>query len=266
MSISIPNYQHSVNCFFYEKLEEVDFFLNELVNEYVLYKSTSIPRDIKHLNKSRFLFSALLNALFSQWEIVKLSIQLENYSNAKNVDSGLQSEYDLETKIEIFNTFFNSENKTNFEWFNFFKNSRNASTHDGTIALNGGSGDEFRFSSDIFRYKFNKKTKAFVLVNSNSPSSCAITAVISMCVILIPLFEKKLSKINLTNNNLIAYLKENIEVSKLMPPEIKVMAVLAINKKLVGNLDSVKAQTIITQFILKYEKIIHLKFANLALS
>ena len=260
MSISISTYQLNIECFFYEKLCEIDYFLEMLVNEYEVYRSTPAPRDIKHLDKSNFLFSAILNALFSQWEILKLLIQLENYANGRNVKSGINKEDELEKNSTLFNEFFNTEINDSFGWFIFFKNARNASTHDGTIILNGGSDCEFRFSNNIYRYKLDNKSKKFILAKADCPSGCAITAIITMCLVLTALFERKLKEINLADLSLNQQIKENIEVSKLMPFELKQIVLTLINDSLF-EVNNKKLGMNIEKFSIKYKEVIDSKFS-----
>ncbi len=262
MSISISTYQHNIEHFFNEKLSEIDFFLDALTNNYVLYKSTPIPRDIKHLYISNFLFSAILNALFSQWEIVKLTIQLENHINAKEINAGLVGDHKLESKLFHFNDYFKPTITDSFEWFKFLKNARNASSHDGTITLNGGSGDEFRFSSDICRYKFDKDSKTFILMSADCPSGCAVTAIITMCLILIPLFEKKLKTLNSPDLSMSEIIKENIKLSKFMPPEMMKLVLASIDDKLLNCLDNIETTINVEKFSSKYKKTLDSKFVS----
>jgi hypothetical protein len=192
--MTLDHYFENVYFQFYSKIEEVEFYLQKSIDNHREYAESPLPRNIAHFNIAQFYFSAFINALISTWEISKLTIKLEN-SILKNEDrNGLVGEKELASDCSKFMGYFKGSKKSDHELFKFLKSSRNACAHDGTMSLNGGTGDTFSFMGDLHRYEYNEKKKCFESATSVSPQQDAISSMLLMATRLIPLFEEKLKK------------------------------------------------------------------------
>jgi len=76
--MELKNYAEMVYFQFYRKVEELDYFISEAVDNALKYKNAPAPKDNFHFDKMQFTFSASINALVSIWEIAKLSKSLAN--------------------------------------------------------------------------------------------------------------------------------------------------------------------------------------------
>ena len=192
-------YYHSVYNQFYNKINEVDYFLNLAVDNYKIYKASPKPRDIKQFHKIQYIFSAFLSASESCWEIVKVTQDLTEMKDSSKKYK--VSETQLENE-QFFNKYFNTNDINLYNLYQFLKKARNACCHDGTISFNGGEDDKLNFMTDIIRYE--KKNGSYNFVSYSSPDEDVITIMINIALYLIPLFETKLiSPPDLTENELL---------------------------------------------------------------
>ncbi|MGL4316460.1 MAG: hypothetical protein ACRCTL_07575 [Pseudomonas sp.] len=198
--MNLENYFENVFFQFYNKVDEVGFYLEKSIENHKAYAATPIPRDIEQFNTAQFYFSAFINALISTWEISKLTIQIENALQNKEHRTGLASEIALAEDHSKFMGYFKSSKESDHELFKFLKSARNACAHDGTMSLNGGVGDKFNFLGSLQRYEYNsqKEKKCFEHVSLAPPQQDAISCMLLMAIRLIPLFEEKLKRPKLT--------------------------------------------------------------------
>ena len=193
------SYFSSVYNQFYNKIYEVDYFLNLLVDNYKIYRTSISPRDIKQFHIIQYIFSAFLSATETCWEIAKVTQDL-----AEMKDSS-QNHKVSETKLEneeYFKNYFATNDTNLYNLFQFLKKARNASCHDGTISFNGGENDKLYFYTDIIRYE--KRNGSYIFVSYPSPKEDVITIMFNMALKLIPLFEAKLiAPPKLTDNELL---------------------------------------------------------------
>jgi len=195
IELNITTYFENVFHQFYAKADEVDFFIMKAYTNYDEYKNTPIPKSGKHLLAMQCYFSAFLTALETCWEISKVSIDLSLIVSNDEKDSIYSqnkkpSEGKLENDKEYFKQYFETDD-THYYWFSFLKEARNASAHDGSLSLNGGNTEKFLFLTDIYRFR-NLNGKKYEFVTAKSPSEDALTAMLMMAIYLIPLFESKL--------------------------------------------------------------------------
>lgn len=191
--MNIIDYAESVYFQFYRKIDEMDFFISEAVDNWSKYASAPLPKDNTYFNKMQFVFSAFLSALVSSWEISKLSIQLRNSISGVNIRDDLKSENNLESDLDLFLEYFDIEHDQAFELFKFMKSARNACAHDGSLSLNGGNDRHFLFQTDLHRFKLNNN-KVFIYEFHNSPKNNAMNVMLDLALHLVPLFESKLSR------------------------------------------------------------------------
>jgi hypothetical protein len=184
--MNFDDYFENVYFQFYNKLDEVEFYLQCSIDNHTKFAQTAIPRDIQYLNTAQFYFSAFINALISTWEIAKLSITIEN-PNSSSIRETV-----LTNNIAEFLKYFTGATVQDHKLFQFLKLSRNACSHDGTMALVGGIGDSFIFSEIIERFDFEGSNKAFTHAQIEPPQKDAIKTMLLMVTKLVPLFEAKL--------------------------------------------------------------------------
>lgn len=231
--MTIEEYQNEIYYHFFNKVQEVDFFLNLCINNYIEYSEQNLPKNIKFLYNFQYLFSAFLNSLSSVWEISRLSCELANEK--------IISETQLEKSFNIFSEFFELKDEETYNLFIFMKHARNASAHDGTITLNSGMGDKFYFGNSLKRYK--KYKDSFSFINIKSPSEDAITILIKMAYFLVPIFKNKLMNKNYK-------VVKKYEVPELdIPESIKIM----MKKSFLEDYDNIEK---------KLEKTRNLKYEN----
>lgn len=194
--MNFENYFENVFFQFYNKVDEVDFYLEKSIENHKTYAETPTPRNIEQFNTAQFYFSAFINALISTWEISKLTIQIENSLLNNEHRSGLASEIELADDCSKFMEYFKASKESDHELFKFLKTARNACAHDGTMSLNGGVGDTFNFLGNLQRYEYNnkKEKKCFEHVSLAPPQQDAISCMLLMAIRLIPLFEGKLKR------------------------------------------------------------------------
>jgi|GEM_PF-3687184 len=191
--MNLKNYAEMVYFQFYRKVEELDFFVNEAVDNALSYKDAPIPKDNFYFDKMQFNFSAYINSLVSTWEIAKLSKSLANELSGVPERDGLPFESELESNQQIFVEYFDCDPSVHY-WFRFMKDARNANAHDGSLALNGGNSEEFLFQTDLHRFKWDRKSKRFAYVASESPKGNAVIAILKAALALVPVFENKLER------------------------------------------------------------------------
>jgi hypothetical protein len=215
----VEYYLYNIINHFYLKIEELDFFIEKIYNLDLDYRSQRLTKDIKYLHELRYYFSAFLNSLYSLWEITQLSIHLDNYLQ------GLEIKKIFKNKdLNAFEYFFGA-GKVDFDYFTAFENARNSATHDGTITLDSGIGDEFRFSrKKIVRFIPNlrdknlypKKTEEIFPVDYS-----AIRYIFEMAISLVPLFYSKLVRKQFTNDEHKEFFKKSISDNDILPQEIR---------------------------------------------
>ena len=196
--MDIKTYFTDVYYQFYNKVDEVDYFISLAIDNSEAYQQAPLPKDHKFFKIAQYTFSAFLSALESCWEIVKVTHDL--YCSLHNSASSSITEKYLEDGNK-FNQFFDITDSTAFTWYFFLKNARNASCHDGSLILKGSNSNNFCFSTDIHRYKKDVKSKEYLFLKYPSPTEDVITSILQMAVCLIPLFEKKLIKPDLTTED-----------------------------------------------------------------
>jgi len=184
--MNFEDYFENVYFQFYNKVDEVEFYLQNSIDNHSNYALTAIPRDIKFLNIAQFYFSAFINALTSTWEIAKLSIKIEN-PNSSSIRETVLTNNEAE-----FLRYFTGATVQDHKLFQFLKFSRNACSHDGTMALSGGVGNSFNFSGIIERFDFESSNNTFTHAQIEPPQGDAIKAMLLMATKLVPLFEAKL--------------------------------------------------------------------------
>lgn len=190
--MNILHYSENVYHQFFRKIDEVNYFLQEAVNNQEKYTEAPLPKDNKFFDTMQFVFSAFLGALVSSWEITRLSIQLENYISGRKKDKGLPSERSLTSDFSVFKDFFNVTDSEIHGWFRFLKVARNASAHDGSCAVNGGNVQVFKFQSDLHRFDWNQSTGVFKHSCTAAAQLSAVTSMLAMAYKLSPLFFSKL--------------------------------------------------------------------------
>lgn len=190
--MNILHYSENVYHQFFRKIDEVDYFLQEAVNNQAKYAETQLPKDNKFFDTMQFVFSAFLGALVSSWEISRLSIQLENFISGRKKDYGLPSERSLTNDFYVFKDFFNTTDAEIHSWFCFLKVARNASAHDGLCAINGGNDQLFKYSTDIHRFEWYQSLKVFKHSCTTATQLSAVTSMLAMAYKLSPLFFSKL--------------------------------------------------------------------------
>jgi len=208
--MDLKNYAEMVYFQFYRKVDELDFFISEAMDNALRYKDSPVPKDNIYFNKMQFSFSAYINALVSTWEVAKLSQSLANDLDALPEREGLISERDLETNPQVFAEYFDCNPAVNY-WFRFMKDARNANAHDGSLALNGGNAEEFLFQTDLYRYKWNRRSKRFEYEASQSPKGNAVGVMLRAAIALVPAFESKLKRPELSLDDHYAAAKFKLE-------------------------------------------------------
>lgn len=191
--MDLKNYAEMVYFQFYRKVDELDFFITEAADNAFSYKNAPVPKDNFYFDKMQFTFSACINALVSTWEVAKLSKSLANELGGLPEREGLVSERDLESNPQIFAEYFECDTAMHY-WFRFMKDARNANAHDGSMALNGGNVEEFLFQTDLQRFKWDRKSKRFAYVASESPKGNAVCVILKAAIALVPAFENKLER------------------------------------------------------------------------
>lgn len=208
--MELKSYAEMVYFQFYRKVDELDFFIREAVDNALKYKVAPLPKDNIYFDKMQFTFSAYINALVSIWEVAKLSKSLANDLNGNPERDGLVSENRLETDRQFFSDYFECDVEV-YGWFCFMKDARNANAHDGSLALNGGDCEHFLFQTDLHRYKKSRQTKRFEYEVSTSPKGNAVFAMLEAAVALVPIFEEKLERPKLSREDHIASAKFKLE-------------------------------------------------------
>ena len=208
--MDLKNYAEMVYFQFYRKVEELDFFIKESIGNALSYKTAPVPKDDFYFDKMQFTFSAFINALVSTWEIAKLSKSLANNLDGLPERKGLVSERDLEINPQLFAEYFDCEVAVSY-WFRFMKDARNANAHDGSLALNGGNVKEFLFQTDLHRYKWDRPSRSFVYEVSESPKGDAVCVMLKTAIALIPIFENKLERPELSLDDHYASAKFKLE-------------------------------------------------------
>lgn len=208
--MDLKNYAEMVYFQFYRKVEELDFFITEAADNALNYKDAPIPKDNFYFDKMQFTFSACINALVSTWEIAKLSKSLANELGGLPEREGLVSEMDIESNPQIFAEYFDCDPAVHY-WFRFMKDARNANAHDGSLALNGGNVEEFLFQTDLHRFKWDRRSKRFAYVASESPKGNAVCVMLKAAIALVPVFESKLERPALTLEDYYASAKFKLE-------------------------------------------------------
>jgi hypothetical protein len=194
-NMNIFYYAECVHFQFFRKVDELDFFLDAALTNALNFKRTPPPKSIQFASVMEYTFSSFLNAAISAWEIVKLSNQLTNSINGKSINDNIPTEKKLESDYQVFCNYFGIENQEIHKLFVFLKSARNASAHDGTISVNGGTYDEFLFMTDIHRYIINSNT--FEEKTFETPNGNVIKCMYDIALLLIPLFHSKLQIINI---------------------------------------------------------------------
>jgi hypothetical protein len=192
--MNIKVYFQNIYFQFYSKADEANYFLHSSCDIYDEYISLPIPRDVKYLSKLQFNFSAFLSSLESCWEIVKVSIDLKNQFLDLKIPRISEKDF---LEFDKFSLFFNNTDTEIHNLFIFMKDARNASIHDGSINLNGGSTEKFYFMTGLCRF-IKGKNGEFTFSYTKPPTDDAISVMIKMALKLLPLFESKLEKPNLT--------------------------------------------------------------------
>lgn len=195
--MTLNEYFENVAFQFYSKVEEVDFFLQAAIDHHAAYASTPDQRTIRPMVEAQFYFSAFISALVSTWEIAKLTHKLAGELEGTAVK--LEWEWRLASQATPFLTFFEGANERDFALFRFLKQARNATIHDGTLALNGGTNDMFCLFGPIDRFESPgiKGSKSnFQRVTVLPPDVDAIEAMRQLAVRLLPLFEQQLKRPN----------------------------------------------------------------------
>jgi hypothetical protein len=195
--MDLKSYAEMVYFQFYRKVEELDFFITEASENALKYKDAPIPKDNFYFDKMQFTFSAFINALISTWEIAKLSKSLANELKGLPSREGLFSERTLESNSQAFSEYFDCDLDL-YYWFSFMKDARNASAHDGSLALNGGNVEELLFQTDLHRFKWDRGKKCFEYVASESPKGNAVRVIVNAAFALVPIFENKLERPSLS--------------------------------------------------------------------
>lgn len=214
----IIHYAESVYFQFYRKIDEVNFFISEAVDNWRNYTSAPLPKDNAYFNKMQFVFSAFLSALVSSWEISKLSIQLRNAISGVNIRDDLKSESNLESDVDLFLKYFDVKDEKIFELFKFMKSARNASAHDGSLSLNGGNDRHFLFQTDLHRFKLSNN-KVFIYEHHNSPKNDAMNVMLDLALHLVPVFESKLSRPVISREMQFDIAEFTLKSIKSLPPE-----------------------------------------------
>lgn len=196
--MDLTHYAEMVYFQFYRKVAEIDFFIEEAIDNARKYRIAPAPKENFYFDKMQFTFSAFINANVSCWEICKLSISLRNQLESRPAREGLASEYKLENDSNHFLDYFSESSEQAYDWFKFSKSARNANSHDGSLSLNGGNFQQFLFQTDLHRYKFDMRSKKFIYEHSKSPGTDAISTMLDVAIQLIPLYESKLQKPTIT--------------------------------------------------------------------
>ncbi len=208
--MDLKNYAEMVYFQFYRKVDELDFFIREAVDNALSYKDAPIPKDNLYFDKMQFTFSAYINALVSTWEIAKLSISLANNLSGRPERDGFLSERELESSRQTFAEYFDCDPAVH-KWFRFMKDARNANAHDGSLALNGGNVNAFLFQTDLHRYKWDRGASRFVYEVSESPKGNAVCVMLKTAIALVPIFENKLERPELSIEDHYASAKFKLE-------------------------------------------------------
>lgn len=191
--MDLKNYAEMVYFQFYRKVDELDYFIREAIDNALNYKDALIPKDNLYFDKMQFTFSAYINALVSTWEVAKLSKSLANDLSGRPEREGLLSERKLESSQQTFAEYFDCDPAVH-TWFRFMKDARNANAHDGSLALNGGNVSEFLFQTDLHRYKWDRDSRRFAYEVSESPKGNAVRVMLKAAIALVPIFENKLER------------------------------------------------------------------------
>lgn len=208
--MDLKNYSEMVYFQFYRKVDELDYFITEAVDNALRYKDAPIPKDNLYFDKMQFTFSAYINALVSTWEVAKLSKSLANDLSSRPEREGLLSERELENSQQTFVEYFDCDPAVH-AWFRFMKDARNANAHDGSLALNGGNVYEFLFQTDLHRYKWDRGSRRFEYEVSKSPKGNAVCVMLKAAIALVPIFENKLERPELSIEDHYASAKFKLE-------------------------------------------------------
>ncbi len=193
--MKLVDYHLNSYCQFYDKAKEVEYFLQRSLDNHSEYVRAPIPRDFRYFQVAQFYFSAFMNSLISTWEISRLTISTDNVLTGRDANEGIVSERKLAEKKDEFLMYFSGATEQDYHLFRFLKHARNACAHDGTITLNGGTGDAFRFMGNLERFELVKaksNKKEFVHFCIAPPQEDAIRTMLLMSTRLVPLFESKL--------------------------------------------------------------------------
>lgn len=203
----LAQYFENVAFQFYNKVEEVDYFLQTSIANHEAYKSKPTPRPAGHIAIAQHNFSAFISALYATWEIVKLTHDL-----AKEVDGvppDTKGEWLLKSQAHPFTQYFKGSTPQDFQLYQFLQQARHATNHDGSMALNGGIEDEFCFFGPIDRFEPQRLPKAnskFQRIVTRAPDMIAIRTMRQLAIRLLPLFEQKLRRPAQFSNPLMAKL------------------------------------------------------------
>lgn len=222
--MEIVHYAENVYYQFYRKSEEVDYFLTLAMENNDAYSKAPSPKDNKFFDVMQFSFSAFLNAISSCWEISKLSIQLHCSLNSIDPNAMLPYENKLLDDQDAFEVYFSPGSENSHFWFRFMKAARNASAHDGTYSAFGGNTELFVFPSKIYRYDYDRRKNLFKMAESDVPGISVTASMLAIAYKLLPLFEKKLIKPELTGEDKIKKAKHDLSsiahMMKGVPAEI----------------------------------------------
>lgn len=208
--MEIVHYAENVYFQFYRKSEEVDYFLRLAIENSDAYSDAPCPKDNKFFDVMQFSFSAFLNAISSCWEISKLSIQLHCSINSIDPNAMLPYENKLLEDQHAFEGYFSPTSEHSHFWFRFMKSARNASAHDGTYSAFGGNTELFMFPSKLYRYDYDRRKNVFQMVESDVPGISVTASMLAIAYKLLPLFESKLIKPELTGEDQVKKAKHNL--------------------------------------------------------
>lgn len=212
--MDLVHYHANVFHQFFRKVEEVDYFIVELVRNRDDHRQATPEARNPLFDKMQFLFSAYLGAMVSCWEIAKLTIYLDNTMKGVSFKSGVMSEIKLGSSCEVFNDYFSVVENEAFEWFKFLKLARNASAHDGTCASYGGSDVDFFYPGSIKRYELLRET--FVAREESPPCMGTTESVLKMGIQLIPLFASKVKPFSMTRQEKLSQARGYLELVPIL--------------------------------------------------
>lgn len=251
--MNILHYSENVYHQFFRKIDEVDYFLHEAVDNQERYTEASLPKDNKFFDKMQFVYSAFLSALVSTWEISRLSIQLENSTSGRKKDYGLPSERSLTSDLSVFNEFFDVVDGETHALFSFLKVARNASAHDGSCAVNGGNVQVFKFQSDLHRFDWDQSARVFKHSCTAAAQLSAVTSMLAMAYKLSPLFLIKLKRPKISpeiSEEIATFNIDSLFDMRLFPSDLREQAIISLVqcKNLIPNRR-------IDQNVIKWEKL-----------